>query len=269
MTKKAGSYAFGRFDENQSELDRLNLQAAIAIEIEKKEWGNIGLEKGMNVIDCACGSGLVTLELAKYVYPGQVLGVDISKDLLIQAEKNKEKSGIENVSFTEGNIYDLNNGVDKFDLAYARFLFQHLEHSEKALENILKVLKPGGILCSVDVDDGFLMLSVAEEEFRKFSSNAAEGQEKNGGDRYVGHKLGKYYYDTGFRNIHTGIQVVTSDDIGLENFLDITTGFKLEQIPGEDKQKNLDYLEKIYDTVSLPYAWGGIGVFVVTGEKPK
>jgi len=52
----AGSYKFGRFEKNAEELERLKLQATIALDTEKKAWETAGLKPGMQVLDIACGS---------------------------------------------------------------------------------------------------------------------------------------------------------------------------------------------------------------------
>ena len=60
---------------------------------------------------------------------------------------------------------------------------------------------------------------------------------------------------------------VTSSDIGMKNFLDITTGFKLEQIADDKKDENKKALEKIYGLVEQSNAWGAVCVFVGIGVK--
>ncbi|MFT5387790.1 MAG: SAM-dependent methyltransferase [Candidatus Omnitrophota bacterium] len=267
MSNDAGSYDFKDIREREAELARLNRQAQISVELEKKCWKELGLKQDANVVDFASGSGLVTLELAKFASLGSVTGVELSKELLAEANENKSKAGIGNVDFINGNIYDLNLEENKYDFAYSRFLFQHLDDPQLAINNVIKVLKPGGMFCIVDVDDAWLSLSPLEEEFNKFTQLAAKGQNKNGGDRFVGHKLGNMMQEAGFKEVDTQVEVVTSKQIGLNNFLDITTGFKIKQIQSECLEEGTDLLTKIYTATSLPYAWGGVGVFVVAGIK--
>ena len=80
----AGSYAFGTFDENQDELARLKQQAAIVSEMEGRVLREVGLKPGMRALDLACGPGIVTALLAELVTPADVIGVDLSEDLLPQ-----------------------------------------------------------------------------------------------------------------------------------------------------------------------------------------
>jgi hypothetical protein len=63
------------------------------------------------------------------------------------------------------------------------------------------------------------------------------------------------------------ISSLTSHDIGLKNFLDITTGFKREQIAAAPSVV-ADQLKDIYGILEVPHAWGAVGVFSATGRTP-
>ena len=158
VVAEAGSYAFGTFNQNEVELARLQKQAQTAAGLERAMLEKAGLRPGMRVLDLACGPGVITTLLARICQPGRVTGVDLSPDLLREARLFVDSQGLENVELKEGNVYALDLAQGEYDFVYARFLFQHLEKPALALENILKVLKPGGILCVADVDDGWLTL---------------------------------------------------------------------------------------------------------------
>ena len=108
----AGSYKFGKFEKNTEELERLKLQATIALEHEQAIWKEAGLKNGMQVLDLACGPGFTACELAKAVGDGHVTGVDINEELIATAHQAKESEGVENVSFQLGNLYDLDRALD-------------------------------------------------------------------------------------------------------------------------------------------------------------
>ncbi len=268
LQSTAGSYAFGSFQSNESELRRLKRQAEIARDLEHRMWRRVGLAQGMNVLDLACGPGVTTLELARVVNPGHVLGVDVSEALLDEAREELRRTPMSNVSFQQGDVYALDLGDQRFDFAYARLLFQHLEAPVEVAENVLRVLEPGGMFCVVDVDDEWLTLHPRPSSFKAFTRWAAAGQRQRGGDRNVGRKLGTYLHRAGFTEVHTFVEVLTSHDIGLETFLDITTGFKHEQVSGEYREFARNALEEIYSVLDEPHAWGAVGVFVATGKKP-
>ena len=176
----AGSYAFGTFDENQDELTRLKQQAAIVSEMEGHVLREVGLKPDMRVLDLACGPGVVTALLAEMVTPADVIGVDLSEDLLNEARAYLESHGLDNAKFQHGDVYSLDESLGLFDFIYTRFLFQHLADPKKALLKILPRLSPGGRLCVVDIDDAWLTLHPEPAGFHRFTKQAAEGQRGTG-----------------------------------------------------------------------------------------
>ncbi len=267
MEKSAGSYEFGTFAENEQELERLVAQAKVALDIEQEIWVKAGLKPGLKVLDLACGPGVISCEMAKMVAPGEVLGLDLSEQLLTLADTHRRQEGVTNVEFQLGDVYELNLGGRTFDFIYARFLFQHLSEPDKALANIVQALKPGGTLCVLDVDDDWVGLYPEPEGFKAFVQAAAEGQRRSGGDRHVGHKLVGYFHAAGLTDVRADIRVVTSFDVGLETYLKVSTLFKHEQIPPEMKDEAEGWLRQINALLDDPTAWGAAGIFVVTGRK--
>jgi ubiquinone/menaquinone biosynthesis C-methylase UbiE len=263
----AGSYKYGQFKDNEEELDRLKLQATIALDLEKKAWKKAGLQPGMKVLDLACGPGFISCELAKEVGDGHVVGVDINEALIATAHQAKEREGVDNVSFSLGNLYELDLPENSFDFVYARFVFQHLEHPEKALENILKVLRPGGVLCITDIDDNWTSFSPESDAFVKFIRKAGAGQRRKGGNRLIGSQLYGMLKNTGYQDVSTNVHPLSSEDLGIRYFLGIAVLFRVEMLNGFQKLLALNCLRKIKKAAQDEHAWGAVGVFVTTGIK--
>jgi SAM-dependent methyltransferase len=263
--QSTGSYAFGNFSEDHKELKRLQRQAAIASELEGRVLRQVGLDSGMRVLDLACGPGIVTAMLAKAVVEGEVVGVDLSEELLVEARAYAENQQLTNIRFEQGDVYAFDESLGQFDFIYARFLFQHLSDPEKALTQILPRLAPGGRLCVVDIDDQWLTLHPEPDGFRSFTGHAAEGQSHYGGDRNVGRKLGYLLQKTGLKDVDVNVITVTSQQLGIRDFLDITTGFKKEQVSDQLRDQAMADLAEIYKVVEVDNAWGFVGVFVATG----
>lgn len=264
----AGSYKYGKFHKNDEELERLKLQATIAIDLEKKVWEQVGLRSGMNVLDLACGPGFTACELAKVVGDeGSVLGVDINEELIAVAHQAKEAEGVENVSFSLGNLYALELPENTFDFVYARFVFQHLEKPELALANILKVLKPGGKLCIIDVDDNWASFAPESNAFVKFIRRAGAGQKRKGGNRLIGSQLFGLLREAGYQSVSTQIHPISSEDIGVRYFLGVAILFRLEMLSKFQKLMSLKQLRKIKKAAQNEHAWGSVGIFASVGSK--
>lgn len=264
----AGSYKFGQFEKNAEELERLKLQATIALKQEQEIWKQSGLKPGMEVLDLACGPGFTACELAKAVgADGSVLGVDINKELITTAHQAKESEGVENVSFQLGNLYELDLPENSFDFVYARFVFQHLEKPELALSNVRKILKPGGVLCILDIDDNWTSFSPESEAFVKFIRKAGAGQKRKGGNRLIGSQLYGLLTKAGFQNVSTRIHPITSEEIGLRYFLGVAVMFRVEFLSKLQKLLALPRLRKIKKAAADPDAWGAVGIFAASGIK--
>lgn len=271
MNNNTGSYEFDTLykQDKNKELARLERKADFFLDLEKEKWTQAGLKSNMKALDLGCGAGFTSCEIAKIIYPGTVIGVDFSAAMLEKAMEVKKNKGISNVNFEEGNAYQLNFPDRYFDFIYARFLFQHLTNPIIAINNIYRVLKPGGIFCVFDVDDDWFTLYPKPDSLIELAQKVASIQQKQGGDAYVGRKLWSYFNKSGFIKIKTQVEVITSDRVGLKTMLNLLSfGGSLSS-----KYKDLELLanqakKDTYALIDVADAWAGIGIFVVTGYKP-
>jgi ubiquinone/menaquinone biosynthesis C-methylase UbiE len=110
------------------------------------------LEHGMSVLDCGCGAGSMTLELAARVAPGEVVGLDLEAHVLDRARASAAAQGIGNVRFDQGDIYALPYAGGSFDALFSHALISHLREPARALAEMRRVLKPGGIAAVIEND---------------------------------------------------------------------------------------------------------------------
>lgn len=108
------------------------------------------LRSGMRMLDCGCGPGSITVGLAELVAPGQVVGIDLRADDLVSARVLASNRGMTNVAFQRADIYRLPFGDGAFDAALAHAVLQHLGDPLRALIEIRRVLRPGGVLGIAD-----------------------------------------------------------------------------------------------------------------------
>ncbi len=95
------------------------------------------------VLDVGCGEGRLTVEIARRIPKGKILGIDISANMIREAQKTYRD--VLNVSFgrIDATEFDIK---DVFDRAVSLETFHWIEDQPKALKNIYAALKSGGHL---------------------------------------------------------------------------------------------------------------------------
>jgi SAM-dependent methyltransferase len=97
------------------------------------------------LLDCGCGPGNITLDLAEVVAPAWVTGVDLDATIIEAARANATQRNVAHVRFEVADVYQLPFPNDYFDAAFENNMFMHLREPLKAMREILRVLKPGGV----------------------------------------------------------------------------------------------------------------------------
>jgi ubiquinone/menaquinone biosynthesis C-methylase UbiE len=113
-----------------------------------KLLGQLGVFSGMTVADLGCGTGLFTLEMAERVGEnGQVHAVDIQAQMIAQAKRRVEAAGFgERVRFHHSGIHTLPLADRSVDVAFMAAVLGELPARLLALDEVRRVLKPGGRL---------------------------------------------------------------------------------------------------------------------------
>ncbi|RLT40690.1 MAG: methyltransferase domain-containing protein [Chloroflexi bacterium] len=108
--------------------------------------GPFGLAEGMSVLDLGCGTGLFTGEMAGQVgASGVVYAVDIQSALLEQARRRTDDAGLSaRVRFHQSGAYRLPLLAESVDIAILIATFSEIPNAMLLLEELRRVLKPGG-----------------------------------------------------------------------------------------------------------------------------
>jgi ubiquinone/menaquinone biosynthesis C-methylase UbiE len=103
---------------------------------------------GMNVLDLASGTGEPAISLAARVgSEGHVTALDLSSELLQIATERAQQRGLTNFSTKQADAQELPFSDQGFDLVTSRFGVMFFQDCEKALREVLRVLKPGARAC--------------------------------------------------------------------------------------------------------------------------
>ena len=107
------------------------------------------LRTGCNVLEVAPGPGFFAIELAK-LGNFNITGLDISRTLVEIAKENGRKAGV-NIDFRLGNAAAMPFANETFDIAYCSAAFKNFSEPVKALDEMHRVLRPGGTAIVADL----------------------------------------------------------------------------------------------------------------------
>ena len=110
-----------------------------------------GIEAGHRVLDLGCGTATLTLMIKRAHPAAEVIGLDGDPRILKIARAKAQEAGLA-VSFNEAMAFDLPYPDGSFDQALSSLVFHHLtrENKVRTLEEVLRVLRPGGELHVAD-----------------------------------------------------------------------------------------------------------------------
>jgi SAM-dependent methyltransferase len=266
-----GLYPFG-VEQKEFNQMKLQSQAARGFPIDKKVWELVGLTPTMKGLVLTSGAGIVagavSCKLAKIVHLGEVIGIDTDESFLEEAKHCQQTENVSNVTFQQqGDVYELDLPEASFDFVYARFLFQRLSDPMKVVASLYRVLKPGGKLCLVDIDDDWLTFYPEPPSYASLKQRIIVARQTEEGDFYVGRKLGNYLHQGGLTEVQTIIYPLTSDHVDLKVLLGLFWK-RCGVLPPDKEDIVAKARDDLYSLQNIPYAWAGMGIFVATGRKP-
>lgn len=99
-----------------------------------------------NVLEFACGTGIVTLQVAPHV--ARLRAIDISDEMAARAAAKVEAAGLANTQVTNTDLFDPSLPEGTFDAVLAFNVLCYLEDLPQGLARIRALLKPGGMFLS-------------------------------------------------------------------------------------------------------------------------
>lgn len=141
--------------------DLLNHLLSLGIDKAWRRKAMRELERGAKdrVLDVACGTGDFSIEALRHGVR-QVVGVDISENMLAVArEKARDKGLEEQLEFLYGDSEQLTFPDENFDAVTVAFGVRNFEHLERGLREMCRVLRPGGrvVILEFSTPDRFPM----------------------------------------------------------------------------------------------------------------
>lgn len=156
------------------------------------------LQQGMRLLDAGCGPGTITLDLAKRVAPGEVVGIDQGPEQIEAARQHAVQQQAKQVRFEVADICALPFPDNSFDAAYCNAVLAHLQHPEQAVRELYRVLKPGGVAgIRNGANQGFFVAPPSPLILRGLELYM-ELVKANGGSPYIGQTQHALLREAGF-----------------------------------------------------------------------
>ena len=159
------------------------------------------LHAGASILDVGSGPGTITVDLARRVRPGRVIGIDSSPEIVARAAGLAASEGVANVEFRVGDAYALEFDDATFDVVHAHQVLQHLGRPVDALRDFRRVLKPGGIVAVRDVDYGGVIWNPPSAGLTRWLELYHDVHAWNGGEADAGRRLKSWAREAGFTDL--------------------------------------------------------------------
>ena len=142
------------FNEMAPKYDRLNSVLSLGID---KYWRTNSIRelrkyKPKHILDIATGTGDFALLAEKIIKPDKITAVDISERMMEVGRKKVAERGLEHIiTFEKQDCATLTYPDNSFDAVTTSFGVRNFESIDKSFQEILRVLRPGGLFLSLEL----------------------------------------------------------------------------------------------------------------------
>ena len=197
MSQRTGAnpgYTMGYSEEFRQLLDRRSAATHASYLLPH-------LERGLKVLDFGCGPGTISVGLAEKVAPGELHGIDMEESQIELARAAAAAGGHGNMTFHAGNVYEMPFEDGTFDVAHCHAVLMHIPDTQRALAEVKRVLRPGGILASREAIVASSYLEPQPPEITRAWGVFAGLVQGNGGHPNFGRELKLCMLEAGFQSV--------------------------------------------------------------------
>lgn len=199
MSTSGGEYLLAG---GAAELERLRLQARVWEPEAEAMLDRIGVTPEAHCIDLGCGAMGILGPLSRRVGPsGRVVGVDLDAKQLAGARAFVKEAGLSNVEILELDAYRTGLPAQAFDLVHVRFVFAPVGRDEELLREMLRLVRPGGIIAIQEPDAFSWTCLPPHPSWDRLKEAILAAFARGGGDFNAGRRLYAMLRTVGLRNV--------------------------------------------------------------------
>jgi ubiquinone/menaquinone biosynthesis C-methylase UbiE len=198
------------FAESEHEGERLKRKTDLNLTYRQLLEADIDdLKNNSKIMDMGAGVGIISNCIENIMTNNNIQHHLFSVDYSFQRinASNLHKSNNINITNLVADTLTIPLKNNVIDFTFSRFLFEYLPNPQQALNEIVKVTKPGGKVVISDLDFNCLCYyPISNELQEQFDIIARVLYEKKLFDAFVGRKLYSYFVASGLKNIKTRIE---------------------------------------------------------------
>jgi len=159
------------------------------------------LRPGLSLLDVGCGPGTITADLASRVAPGRVTAIEVTPSALSLARAEVGARGLDNVDFDVADVHALDLPDGAFDVVHAHQVLQHVADPVRALAEMRRVCRPGGVVAARDSDYAAFTWYPAMPALDEWLALYQRAARANGGEPDAGRRLLSWAQAAGFADV--------------------------------------------------------------------
>jgi ubiquinone/menaquinone biosynthesis C-methylase UbiE len=160
-----------------------------------------------DLVDVGCGDGELTVDLARSVR--SVVGIDVNEADLYQARGRASGEGVGNATFEVADVYALGLADGVAGAVLGHSVLEALDHPRRAVAEMRRVLRWGGVVGVASVEYGGLTLAGPHEDLlRRFYAIREELWVREGADPYLGRRLRGLLSESGFADVEATTKAI-------------------------------------------------------------
>ncbi len=222
-------------------------KSEIQYQLGLKTIQELNIQNGDTILDIGCGTGRLTIEIAKQNPSGTIIGLDVNSDMIAKANQNLKASNIKNIQFITQNILQYFSEI-RFNAIFSNSALHWVKQTPSLYQKIYDLLLPGGqFVAQMPTMGGYShLVSYLISPIQPLNLTGYFKNWKFPINLLKPKILQKYLSSVGFQNTHVWLEkhLVTFDSP--ENLVDFLRTAALvpiiNQVPPATRDAYIDYL---------------------------